>query len=374
MLSKIWLSKPHLTENELDFVKEAFSSNWITTLGNNINKFEDEVCNYLGVSNIAVALNSGTSALHLALEDLNIGQNDEVICSTFTFCASANPIKYQKARPIFVDCELDTWNMSPYFLEKAIKNRIDKKKIPKAIIVVDSYGMPAKWDEIKEVSLKYEIPIIEDSAAAFGSSYKNINCGLFGDYGVFSFNGNKIITTSSGGILLLNNNQNRNALILKASQSKINNSNYLYNEVGYNYRMSNVLAGIGRAQLKKIENRIESRRGVNQLYYKELNSDNIQFLKEPTEDFYSNHWLSCLYMKENKDNIDDVIKLFEKANIEIRRLWKPLHTESIYKGSLYFGENVSTNLYNKGFCLPSSSNLEISDQKKIIEIIKKHLT
>jgi len=372
MSSRIWLSPPHLTSNENLFIEKALLSNWITTSGDNVNQFEIEIAKYLNSKASVIALNSGTSAIHLALERLGVGYGDEVICSTFTFCASANPIIYQKAKPIFIDSENETWNMNPFFLKKAIKDRIKINKKPKAIIVVDSYGMPAKWEEINIIANEFEIPLIQDSAAAMGSMYKEKMCGLFGDLGVFSFNGNKIITTSSGGALILNNNQNKNAIISKASQSKINKNEFIYKDIGYNYRMSNVLAALGRAQLQELSNRVYKRREINSIYRKELKSKYIKFLKEPSDLFYSNHWLSCMLLdlKELKLNIYEVIEKFNNENIEVRRLWTPLHLQSIYKDAVYYGEDVAVKLYEKGFCLPSSSNLTTDEQMKIINLIK----
>lgn len=372
MLSKVWLSKPHLSESENIYINEALSSNWVTTKGNNIDEFENELSRYLKTNNLVVALNSGTSAIHLGLLSLGVGYGDDVICQTFTFCASANPILYLKANPIFVESEKDTWNMSPFYLEKAIVDRLKKNKKPKAIVVVNSYGMPAKWDKLITIAKNYQIPILEDSAAAIGSKYKNKHCGLFGNFGVFSFNGNKIITTSSGGVLLLNENQDKNKLILKATQSNIGEFEYIHNEVGYNYRMSNVLAGIGRGQLKVLEDRIYRRRKVNDLYVKNVDNNRFNFFKEPSNDYFSNHWLSCLTLNYKKDNINNLIILLKKKNIEVRKLWRPLHLQRVFKNAPYYGDNYSKSLFEIGLCLPSSSNLSFEEQQRVINVLNEN--
>lgn len=373
-MKQIWLSPPSLSkEDELEFVKKALDTNWVTTSGENINKFEKDLETYHNNLKKVTALNSGTSAIHLALILLGVKEGDEVICQSFTFCATANPILYLKANPIFIDSEEDTWNMDPNLLEDAIKNRINKRKMPKAIIVVDSYGMPAKWDEILMIANKYHIPIIEDSAEALGSEYRNKRCGLFGDFGIFSFNGNKIITTSSGGALLCNTTKQKDKVIYLASQAK-KNKDYTHYNLGYNYRMSNVLAGIGRGQMRSLENKIKKKREVNQFYQKIFrNIEGIEVLKEPNNFFYSNHWLSCILVDKTKAGFSnlDLKKQFLEDKIDSRTLWNPLHLQKYFKNYEYFGGNISEQLYKKGLCLPSGANLTNIDLKRIQESVNK---
>lgn len=370
MSQKIWLSKPHMSQFEEKYLRKAFLSNWITTKGDNIDGFEDDINEFLGGEKKVVALNSGTSAIHLALMLLGVNENDEVICPSFTFCATANPILYQKAIPIFVDSELDTWNIDPFFMEEAIKDRIKKGTKPKAIIVVDSYGMPAKWDEIIGISIKYQIPIIEDSAEALGSKYKGGKCGTLGHLGVFSFNGNKIITTSSGGALICKNNSQKLKAISYSTQSNKGKTFYKHSQIGFNYRMSNVLAGVGRGQMKVIEDRINQRRKINFFYRKIFkNIKNVSIQLEPTKDFFSNFWLSCILIKPGKNEltIKEIISMFIKDDIEVRRLWKPLHTQELFKNALFYGEDRCEYLFKNGLCLPSSSNL---NEEELIRIEK----
>ena len=348
-------------------MKKAINSNWVTTKGENIDKFELSLESYHYNAKKIIALNSGTSAIHLALILLGVKTDDEVICQSFTFCATANPILYLKAKPIFVDSEKDTWNMCPNFMEQAIKDRIKKHKKPKAIIVVDTYGMPARWDEVLEIASKYNIPVIEDSAEALGSKYKGKQCGLHGELGIFSFNGNKIITTSSGGALLCNTTLEKERIIHLATQAKVGN-NFTHNQLGYNYRMSNVLAGIGRGQLLTLKDKVEKRREINK-FYQEIfkNRNGIKVFVEPNKDFYSNHWLTCVLIDKelagfsNKKLQDQLFK----DKIETRMLWNPLHLQDPYKGTEFYGDDICDNLYKKGLCLPSGSNLTETELERI---------
>ena len=326
MSSKVWLLKPHQTGKELELFTDVLESNWLTTKGKYLDLFETELKKYLQTEKHLIALNSGTSSIHMALMELGVGQGDIVLCQTFSFCATVNPVLYLGANPIFIDSEKDTWNMSPQYLRKAILYCLKLNKKPKAIIVVDIYGMPAKWDQLKKISNEYEIPIIEDAAAAFGSSFKGVKCGLFGDLGVFSFNGNKIITTSTGGALIVN--KNKKELILKASQNNIGKNDYIHDNLGFNYRMSNLLASIGLAQLEEINDRVNKKRAIFKLYKKEISllSDVVSFHSEINENYKSNYWLTCILLN-GKINLPVLLEEFEKNNNKIRKKLKALHTQ-----------------------------------------------
>jgi len=370
--TKIWLSSPHLSGNEQKYVQEAFDTNWVAPLGPNVNNFETELAKYAGVKYVS-ALSSGTAALHLALMMLGVKQNDEILVSSFTFSASVNPIVYQCATPVFIDSEADTWNMSPELLEKAINDRIAKGKKPKAIIIVHLYGMPAKMYEIIQIATKYNIPVIEDAAEALGSTYDGKYCGAFGLMGVFSFNGNKIITTSGGGALLSNNKEYIEKSRFLATQARDNAPHYQHSQIGYNYRMSNVVAGIGRGQLEVINERVEQRRN-NFLRYKEFFKDYpyIKVLEEPNDKFYSNHWLTTITIESNDKNIDrELIRIeLEKQNIETRPLWKPMHLQPVFEKYPAYLNGVSEDLFNRGLCLPSGSNLTDEDFERIYDSLK----
>ena len=372
MNNKIWLSSPHMGGGEQKYVQEAFDTNWIAPLGPNVNGFEQDLEKYLGNNTKVASLSSGTAALHLALVLAGVKLNDEVLCQSMTFSASANPITYQGAKPIFVDSEQDTWNMCPNHLEKAIKEGISAGKKPKAIIVVHLYGMPAKMDEILVIANKYEITLIEDAAEALGSTYKGQKCGTFGDYGVLSFNGNKIITTSGGGALVCKTEESKQKAIFLATQARDNAPHYQHSQIGYNYRMSNVVAGIGRGQMEVLDKHIGLRREMNN-FYKELFStiDGIEVFVEPSQDYYSNQWLSCIIIDEHKTGFSREylrLKLLED-NIESRPLWKPMHLQPIFTSSLYFGSSISEELFNNGLCLPSGSNLTNKEREQIKESI-----
>ena len=374
MIDKIWLSSPHMGGNEMTYVQEAYDTNWVAPLGPNVDRFELALEKYLKEDANVACLASGTSALHLALIMAGIGMDDEVICQSFTFSASANPIRYQGANPIFIDSEATTWNMCPVALEEAIKGRISKGKKPKAIIVVHLYGMPAKMDLIVAIASKYEITLIEDAAEALGSTYKSQKCGTFGDFGILSFNGNKIITTSGGGALVCKNINDKKRAIFLASQAKDNAPHYQHSEIGYNYRMSNVLAGIGRGQMEVVDKHIGLRRGMNHFYQALFkNIDGLSLFKEPTKDYYSNHWLTCILVDEAKVGFSrEVIRLhLEKSNIESRPLWKPMHIQPVFVDAAYYGGNVAESLFENGLCLPSGSNLTDVDRARIADSIRK---
>ncbi len=359
-----------MSGNELKYVQEAYDTNWVAPLGPNVDEFENEVLKYTGVK-YASALSSGTSAIHLALIILGVEKGDEVICPSFTFSASVNPICYLNAIPILIDSEPETWNMCPDLLEKTINKRIKKGKKPKAIIVVHLYGMPAKMDEILSISDKYNIPIIEDAAESLGAKYKNKHTGSMGEIGIYSFNGNKIITTSGGGMLVSNKKEYCKKSTFLATQAREPQIHYEHVEVGYNYRMSNILAGIGRGQMEVLNERVQARRNNYEFYKNHLKENNISFLNEP-EDFFSNRWLTCIIT--NSFEIRESIRLsLEKKEIESRPLWKPMHLQPVFKNYPSYLNGVSENLFEKGLCLPSGSNLSIEDKSRVVEIILENI-
>jgi dTDP-4-amino-4,6-dideoxygalactose transaminase len=368
MNNKIWLSSPHMGENELKYVQQAFETNWIAPLGPHVNEFEKQLASYTG-SNHAAALSSGTAALHLALILLGVKSGDEVLCSTFTFSASANPIVYQEATPVFIDSEPDTWNMDPEILESAIKDRIKKGKRPKAVVLVHLYGMPAKMDEIMEVCDRYEIPVIEDAAEALGASYGGKHLGSLGSFGVLSFNGNKIITTSGGGALLGNDAVTIEKARFLATQARDSAPHYQHSHIGYNYRMSNVLAGIGRGQMEVLDQRVKQRRANFQFYYDALKEvSGVSFQPELNKSF-SNRWLTCLHINPAKAKGIDREKIrlkLESDQIESRPLWKPMHLQPVFKDYPYYGGNLSEELFEHGLCLPSGSNLTQEDLNRVL--------
>ncbi|MEB3802208.1 aminotransferase class I/II-fold pyridoxal phosphate-dependent enzyme [Flavobacterium columnare] len=364
--TKIWLSSPHMGGNEQKYVNEAFETNWVAPLGPNVNGFEQDLERYLGENLSVAALSSGTAALHLALILLDIKAGDEVICQSMTFSASANPIVYQGAIPIFVDSESETWNMCPIALEEAIKDRISKGKKPKAIIAVHLYGMPYKHDQIKAISQKYQIPVVEDSAEALGSSYRKQKCGTLGDISILSFNGNKIITTSGGGALVTDDISIKQKAVFLSTQARDDAPHYQHSHIGYNYRMSNVCAGIGRGQMEVLNKHVELRREMNQFYKAFfVNIPNVIVLSEPTDNFYSNHWLSAVVL-ESYEQREALRLAFEKANIETRPLWKPMHLQPIFKSYPHYGARISEDLFERGLCLPSGSNLTESEKERIL--------
>ena len=366
--SKIWLSSPHMGKNERAYVKEAFDTNWVAPLGPNVNQFEKSIEDYVHDNIKAAALSSGTAAIHLALQLLGVSNGDEVICQSFTFSASANPILYLGAIPVFVDSERNTWNISPELLEKAILDRISNNKKPKAIVAVHLYGMPYNIKEVNEIGDKYGIPILEDSAEALGSSYDGQKCGSFGEIGILSFNGNKIITTSGGGALLTQKEEYRQKAIFLATQARDEAPHYQHSNVGYNYRMSNVLAGIGRGQMEVLEERVAARRSNFEFYKKSLGHlKEIEFLKEP-HGYFSNRWLTCLLTPSFE--IREKIRLeLLKDDVESRPLWKPMHLQPIFKKYHNFTDGTSSDLFDRGLCLPSGSNLTEDDLSRIVALI-----
>ena len=368
---KVFLSLGQQSGFEQEYVQKALNENWITSGGPNVDDFENNLENYLGQESFAAALNSGTSAIHLALILLGVGAGDEVICQSMTFSASANPILYQGAIPVFIDSESDTWNICPDNLEMAIKDRIKKGKKPKAIITVHLYGTPYKVDEIHAIADRYQIPIIEDSAEALGSTYKGKKCGTFGTFGVFSFNGNKIITTSSGGVLISNSEKTKKEIIFYATQSKDEAVHYQHSKIGYNYRMSNVCAGIGLGQMKILDKNIASRREMHNFYkniFKDIEC--VKLYQVLNEDYFSNYWLSTILIEpHNKITREDLRDAFVHANIESRPLWKPMHLQPVFYKYPYYGGKVAEDLFDKGLCLPSGTNITEEDRSRIQEVI-----
>ncbi|MFS0861504.1 aminotransferase class I/II-fold pyridoxal phosphate-dependent enzyme [Fredinandcohnia sp. 179-A 10B2 NHS] len=376
--SKIFLASPHMSGNEWKYIKDAFDTNWIAPLGPNVDFFEKEIASYVGVSE-AAAVSSGTAAIHLALSLLGVKQGDTVFCSTLTFVASANPIIYQGAEPVFIDSEPETWNMSPLALELALREAAEKGKLPKAVIIVNLYGQSAKMDELVNLCNQYEVPIIEDAAESLGSTYKGKPSGSFGKFGVYSFNGNKIITTSGGGMLVSKDSAAIKKARFLATQARDQARHYQHSLVGYNYRLSNVLAGIGRGQLEVLDKRVQAKRDIFNKYYNEFSHfPGFEFMPE-LKDTYSNRWLTALTIDEDLAGIsvNEVLENMAYENIEARPVWKPLHLQPLYKNSKYYshreGEDVSSHLFKNGLCLPSGTNMTEEDQMRVIDCIKRTL-
>lgn len=375
MNERIWLSSPHMGGTEQKYIKNAFDSNWIAPLGPNVNDFEDSLCSFTGIGH-AAALSSGTSAIHLALILLGVERGDEVIASSFTFSATINPVVYQGATPVLVDSEANTWNISPELLEIAIKDRISKGKKPKAIIIVHLYGMPADMEKIMKLADYYEIPVIEDAAEALGSRYKNKHVGSFGKMAMLSFNGNKIITTSGGGALLSADNNFISKARFLSTQARDDAPHYQHSQIGYNYRMSNVLAGIGLGQMEVIEDRIRKRRSNFNFYYENLKSvSGLSFLKEPDEDYFSNHWLTTILIDpaETGKTREELQNALSDDNIESRPLWKPMHLQPVFDSCPTYLNGISERLFKTGLCLPSGSNISDYDRHRVLDIVCNNL-
>ena len=376
MQERILLSLAQMGGGEQKYIQEAFDTNWIVPLGPNVNGFENDLKKFLGQNRSVVALSAGTAAIHLGLLQLGIGEGDEVICQSFTFAASANPIKYLGAEPIFVDSEEDTWNISPEWLEKAI---IDRKsatgKYPKAIIPVHLYGMPAKMDAICAIANKYNIPIMEDAAEAIGSTFKNRQCGTFGEFGALSFNGNKMITTSGGGALICRTEEEAKQTMFFATQARENRPYYYHEHIGYNYRMSNICAGIGRGQMEVLDHHIARRRAIHALYTELLaECEGISVKQNPSTDFDSNFWLTCIEVDPAKCNgktADDIRLHLESHNIESRLLWRPMHMQPVFADCPYYGDGTSERIFERGLCLPSGSSLTDEQITFVADTIKK---
>lgn len=374
MNNRILLSVAEMGGTEQDWIEKAFKDNWIVPLGPNVDEFESRLEHFLGKGNV-VALSAGTAAIHLGLVMLGVGIGDEVICQSFTFAASANPIKYQGATPIFVDSEPETWNMDPIALENAIIDRFNKTgKYPKAIIPVHLYGMPAKMDEINAIANKYSIPIVEDAAEALGSEYKNRNCGTLGNYGALSFNGNKIITTSGGGALICPNEEAANRVKFYATQARENKPYYYHNVIGYNYRLSNISAGIGCGQMEVLNHHINRRREIHKIYSDEFAKvDGIEVQQNPSDEFNSNFWLSTILLDCNniEKSPNEIRESLNQLNIETRLLWRPMHMQPVYESAPYYGGNIAEKLFDRGLCLPSSSCLTDEEVYRVINSIKQ---
>jgi dTDP-4-amino-4,6-dideoxygalactose transaminase len=374
-VERVWLSSPHMGEMEKVYVAEAFATNWVAPLGPNVDAFEKQLAEYVGVKG-ALSLSSGTGAIHLALKILGIKRDEVVLCQSFTFAASAFPITYCDATPVFVDSENETWNMDPVLLEHAIKDQLARGKKPAAIMLVHLYGMPAQMDKISRIAEEYKIPLIEDAAEALGSSYKGKACGSFGNIGILSFNGNKIITTSGGGALTSNDERIVSKARYLATQAREPVPYYLHKEIGFNYRLSNVLAGIGRGQMEVLPERIEKRREIFEFYKRELASlGNIKFFDEP-EGSFSNRWLTTIvFDKSLGEGINEKVRLeLEKENIETRALWKPLHQQPVFESCEAYNNGVADELFATGLCLPSGSNISGESLEKVVHEIKRFLS
>ena len=385
MKPRIWLSLAHMSGREQEFVQEAFDTNWVVPLGPNVNAFEKALRDFLiengklkveNEEKQVVALSAGTAALHLGLILLGVGEGDEVICQSFTFSASANPIAYLGATPVFVDSERETWNMNPVLLEEAIKDRLKKTgRLPKAIIPVHLYGMPGKLDEIWEIANHYKIPVLEDSAEALGSEYKGRKCGTFGKYAALSFNGNKIITTSGGGALVCPNEERAKRALFYATQAREQAPHYQHEKIGYNYRMSNICAGIGRGQMFVLEEHVARRREIHDLYVKLLAGvKGVKVMCQPEGgDFNSNYWLTCITVKPEDAGFtrEDLRLTLEGDNIESRPLWKPMHLQPVFKDAPFYGNGTSERLFEIGLCLPSGPTLTNGDIERVTKVVRQ---
>lgn len=374
MEEQIKLSLPHLAGNENKYVKDAIDSTWITPLGPYVNRFEDMLDEYLGVNNV-VALSAGTAAIHIALALLGIGKGDEVICQSMTFSASANPIVYLGGSPVFVDSEPMTWNMDPALLRTAIEERIKlTSHKPKAIIVVHLYGMPAKMDEIMKIATEYDIPIVEDAAEAIGSEYDGHKCGTIGRFGILSFNGNKMITTSGGGALICPDKENAQRALFLATQARENRPYYYHETIGYNYRLSNVSAAIGCAQMEELDWRVNRRRAIHGIYADAL-CDNpvVSVHTNPDNTFNSNYWLSTILLDDASPvSADDLRQKLASHNIETRLLWRPMHMQPVYEDAPAYVNGVSQRLFGHGLCLPSSTTLSDEQIQYVAQLINRY--
>lgn len=371
---RIWLSLAHMGGEEQRFIQQAFDDNFVVPLGPNVNGFETDLQQYLNEEVHVVALSSGTAAIHLALVQLGVVAGDEVICQSFTFAASANPITYLGAKPVFVDSEVDTWNICPIALREAIEDRIAKTgKTPKAIIPVHLYGMPAKMDEILAIAEEYNIPVMEDAAEALGATYKGQMCGAIGEMACLSFNGNKMITTSGGGALVCNTKEEAQRTMFFATQARDNAPHYQHSHIGYNYRLSNVSAGIGRGQMLVLSDHVARRREINMIYRDMLKDvRGISFQTNPTKDFDSNYWLTCIIVDPKVAGFtrEEVRLAMEEANIETRPLWKPMHLQPVFADAPYYGDGTSERLFENGLCLPSGSSLTNEDVERVVKVIR----
>ncbi|SIT73562.1 DegT/DnrJ/EryC1/StrS family aminotransferase [Edaphobacillus lindanitolerans] len=378
MADRILLSAPHMSGNEQRYINEAFETNWIAPLGPNVNAFEEELASYVGMKG-AAALSSGTAAIHLALELIGVGKDDRVFCSSLTFIASANPIVYLGAEPVFIDSEPDTWNMSPNALKRAFKDAEQEGRLPKAVIIVNLYGQSAKMDELLEICEQYDVTVVEDAAESLGSEYKGKKSGTFGKYGVYSFNGNKIITTSGGGMLVSDDLEALERARFLATQARDQAKHYQHSVTGYNYRLSNILAGVGRAQLEVLDDRVKEKREIFNRYVEGLGDiEGLEFMPE-LEGTFSNRWLSVITLDPEKNSVSpyELIDALEAENIEARPVWKPLHMQPVFEGNKFFvhseNDTVSERLFITGVCLPSGSAMKEDEQALVISVIRKKL-
>jgi len=371
--NKIWLSSPHMGGTEQNYIQEAFNTNWVAPLGPNVNAFEQDLESYLGNQSQVGALSSGTAAIHLGLILLGVQAGDAVLCQSMTFSASANPILYLGATPVFIDSETTTWGLCPVALEQAIQDGIQKGKKPKAIVAVHLFGVPYQVEAVRAVADKYSIPILEDAASALGSSYKNQKCGTFGDIGILSFNGNKIITTSGGGAIVTKTAALKEKAIFYATQSRDNAPHYQHSEIGYNYRMSNICAGIGRGQMEVLDKHVALRRHMHDFYVELFETiEGVNVLEAPNEDYFANYWLSAITIDTTKTKgiTAETLRLaLDAENIESRPLWKPMHLQPIFSTYPYYGTTIAEQLFKNGLCLPSGSNLTDADRKRIAKVI-----
>ena len=379
---KVYLCLAHMSGNEMKFIQEAFDTNWVVPLGPNVNGFEEDLEKFVGEGKKVVALASGTAAVHLGMVSLGVGPGDEVVCQSFTFAASCNPARYLGATPVFVDSEEKTWNIDPNILEDAVKDRIRKTgRKPKAIVPVYMYGMPAYIDEVLAVGKQYDIPVLEDSAEAFGSLYKGRMTGSLGEYGVMSFNGNKMITTSGGGALICPNEEAKKRIMFYATQAREDKPYYLHEHIGYNYRMSNVCAGIGRGQMTVVHDHIEHHRKIAAMYAEAFEGHPIvKVHTEPEEYMRSNFWLSTITFETGDTNISEMepapivmeaMAALAAEDIESRPLWRPMHTQPVYNGAPAYINGTCERLFKKGLCLPSGPCVDDSDVERVIKTIKK---
>ena len=372
MESRIFLSFPHLGGTEMNWIEEAFKGSWVVPLGPNVDEFEKRLSRYLEAPDV-VAVSAGTAAIHMAMVMLGVGPGDEVMCQSFTFAASANPVTYQGAKPVFVDSEPDTWNMDPAALEEAIIERHRATgRYPKAIVPVHLYGMPARMDEILEIASRYGIPVIEDAAEALGSEYKGKKCGTLGKYGALSFNGNKIITTSGGGAVICPDSEAAKRVLFYVTQARENRPYYYHEHIGFNYRMSNISAGIGCGQMDVLAEHVERRRAIHRLYSEAFKgSDRITVHENPTDDFNSNFWLTTVLIDDADP--EQLRQAMNSRNIETRWLWRPMHMQPVYADAPYYGGNTAESLFSRGLCLPSGSNLTDSDIERVVTTLKSVL-
>lgn len=374
MNQRIYLSPPHMSGNEMEYLQEAFNTNWIAPLGPNVDGFEQELCNYVGVSH-GLAVTSGTAGIHLALRYLGVEPGDYVFCSDLTFAGSCNPIMYQYATPVFIDSEPESWNMSPLALEKAFEWAMKANKLPKAVIIVDLYGQSADYDKLLPICEYYGVPVVEDAAEALGAEYLDKKCGNFGYISVFSFNGNKIITTSGGGMIVSNDDEAIKKMRFWSTQAREQARHYEHREYGYNYRMSNIIAGIGRAQLQVLDDRIVAKKVIRRRYEEELQFMPVRFMPL-FEKGRPNYWLTVITINEEACvTPEDLIVALEKENIESRPVWKPMHMQPVFKASPFFSHlvtgSVSEELFKRGVCLPSGSSMTEKDLERIIDTVKK---